>query len=150
MAPRIAHPTAWDHALAGRRVLVVEDEPLIAFMLEDALADAGAAVTTSNAGCGALDEVGRHAARFDAAVVDLGLPDMDGAEVVARLRAACPSLPLVVATGFDAGRAGRSIPAGGGPATVLLKPFDPAVLVATIASLVAEAERGALAEGVAA
>jgi CheY-like chemotaxis protein len=106
--------------------------------------------TTSNAGCGALDEVGRHAARFDAAVVDLGLPDMDGAEVVARLRAACPSLPLVVATGFDAGRAGRSIPAGCGPATVLLKPFDPAVLVATIASLVAEAERGALAEGVAA
>jgi len=135
IAPGIA---ASGRTLAGRHVLLVEDEALIAMMLKDALADAGCAVMVVGSGRCALDAAQAPAAlRFDALVVNLGLPDMDGAEVVARLRADRPGLPVLVETGSESC---PRIP--GEPTAVLVKPFDPATLVAAVAELIVQAQRG--------
>jgi len=78
--------------------------------------------------------------RFDAAIVDLFMPDMDGLQVIAAIHAADPSLPLIAASGFMF--AGQSCPqmpnfdamaAEAGAKASLYKPFRPDVLVKTIA-----------------
>lgn len=58
----------------------------------------------------AVDAVGRGEealaaaaiATFDAAILDLGLPDMDGMKVLTQLRCSCPELPAIVLTARDA------------------------------------------------
>ena len=100
------------------RVLVAEDEALIGLMLEDELRHRGHGAVLAWTAEAAL----RHAraGRFDLALVDIGLPDMDGIELVRRLRAADPGMPVVVCTGYAAGDAGlRGLPGG---VTVLQKP----------------------------
>jgi CheY-like chemotaxis protein len=157
MAPDIAHlPPAGRRPLEGRRILVVEDEALIAMMIEDALSHAGCAdVIVAGDGRTALDAVmpagpaagAAPACPIDAAVIDLGLPDINGGEVIARLRALWPSLPVLVETGTAPCGDGESRPADGfgldtrGPTAVLAKPFASEALVRAVASLIAEGER---------
>jgi CheY-like chemotaxis protein len=164
MAPDIAClPPAGRRPLEGRRILVVEDEALIAMMIEDALVQAGCAkVIVAGHGRAALGAVlpaagppaGDVAAAaapparpIDAAVVDLGLPDIGGAEVIARLRALWPSLPVLVETGMAPCGDGESRSAEGfgldrrGPTAVLAKPFATEALVRAVAALIAEGER---------
>jgi CheY-like chemotaxis protein len=156
MAPDIACPPPADRRpLEGRRILVVEDEALIAMMIEDALSHAGcAAVIVAGNGRTALDSVmpagpvagAAPACPIDAAVIDLGLPDIGGGEVIARLRALWPSLPVLVETGSVPCGDGESRPAGGfgldtrGLTAVLAKPFASEALIRAIASLIAEGE----------
>ncbi|MGQ0509077.1 MAG: response regulator [Betaproteobacteria bacterium] len=74
-------------------ILVVEDEPGIRNVLHSALAAEGYRVVDSPTGQrGALD-AGMH--KPDLAIVDLGLPDLDGVEVIRRIRAWSP-LPILV------------------------------------------------------
>jgi DNA-binding response OmpR family regulator len=82
-----------------RRVLLVEDEPRIAAFLEKGLRREGYEVVCSGDG-----DVGLYLAtaeRFDAVVLDLGLPGLHGADVLAALRAEHPDLPVVVLTARD-------------------------------------------------
>jgi len=130
-----------DRPLAGRRVLLVEDEALISMMIEDVLTDAGCAVTAAYDGRAALDAAAHLGSYgFDAAVVDLRLPDMSGEEIVVRLRAAWPSLPVLVVTGLSsASVAGLAM---GSPTIVLHKPFGSAKLVEAVKELIAGTARG--------
>jgi two-component system cell cycle sensor histidine kinase/response regulator CckA len=123
----------WPPRLAGRCVLVVEDQAIIAMHIEQTIREAGAAILLAPDGRGALALAGR-AERFDAAVLDLWLPDMDGAELAQRLRATHPGLPVLIESG--AARDGAACVIAGGPTAVLLKPFDPDELVRAIARLV--------------
>ena len=123
--------------LAGRCVLVVEDQAIITMHIEQTLREAGASVALAYDGRGALALAGR-VERLDAAVLDLWLPDMDGAELAERLRAMRPALPVVVETGAPFMAVAHVI--AGGPTAVLEKPFGPAELVAAIVRLI---ERGA-------
>ena len=59
---------------------------------------AAAAYPCRHAGCG-LERLASE--EFDVALVDLSLPDAAGIEVVVRLHASFPALPLVVVTGLD-------------------------------------------------
>ncbi|HEX6178729.1 MAG TPA: PAS domain S-box protein, partial [Thermoanaerobaculia bacterium] len=100
--PRADHAQAHDVAAAHsgcnvRRILLVEDEPSVAEgvrMMMQCVDVEVRHVSHGSEAVAALQEGG-----IDAAVVDLNLPDMDGHEVCARLRAARPDLPIVVATG---------------------------------------------------
>ena len=90
-------------SLADVRVLVVEDERWVRESLEHALGwndralcHAGSAATAAEA----LRLVESGLA-FDVALVDLGLPDLPGAELIARLRALRPSAIAVVFTVYD-------------------------------------------------
>jgi CheY-like chemotaxis protein len=128
--------------LQGRRVLVVEDEALIALMVQDTLTEAGAEVAIVHDAMAALAAfAGGH---FDAAVVNPGLPDLSGVVVISRFRAARPRLPVVVTTGsaekFSAD--GSLVVGGVAPTAVLEKPFDPIAIVEVLADLIAASERG--------
>ena len=93
------------------RVLVVEDDPDLARQLADALADAGYAV--DRAADGDEGHFLGDTEPYDAVVLDLGLPGMDGATVLERWRRDGRDMPVLILTardrwsekvaGFDAG-----------------------------------------------
>ncbi|OYZ67606.1 MAG: DNA-binding response regulator, partial [Rhizobiales bacterium 24-66-13] len=66
------------------KILVVDDEPAIHRFLAPALMAAGYEVAAAEDGGRALREIATHPP--DAVVLDLGLPDMDGKDVIRRLR----------------------------------------------------------------
>jgi two-component system OmpR family response regulator len=78
------------------RVLVVEDEPRLAEDLARALGEAGYAVDQAADGERA-DFLG-HTERYDAVVLDLGLPKLDGLTVLRRWRAAGVTMPVLMLT----------------------------------------------------
>ncbi|MGE0178517.1 MAG: response regulator [Sphingomonas sp.] len=82
---------------SGRTILIVEDEPLIAMMLEDFLAELGHEVVGT---CDSVETALDHVARggFDVAIVDVQLKDGERAWPVAD-RLAETGTPFVIATG---------------------------------------------------
>ncbi|MBP2370867.1 response regulator transcription factor [Pseudonocardia parietis] len=102
------------------RILVAEDEPRIASFLKKGLVTAGFEVTVVAEGAG----VYAHAVGggFDLLVLDIGLPGMDGFDVLRRLRAAGSAIPVVILTARDSVQdtvAGLS----GGADDYMAKPF---------------------------
>lgn len=78
------------------RLLVVEDEPVLALRLQQTLEAAGFAVDVAYDG-----EEGWHLGdteAYDAAVLDLGLPKIDGVSILQKWRAAGRSLPVLILT----------------------------------------------------
>ncbi|WP_327290044.1 response regulator transcription factor [Streptomyces sp. NBC_01198] len=82
------------------RVLVVDDETPLADLLSMALRYEGWQVRTEGDGAGALRAA--RESRPDAVVLDVMLPDMDGLEVLARLRRETPDVPVLFLTAKDA------------------------------------------------
>jgi len=76
------------------RILVVDDEPAILRFLRTSLSAQQYSVCEAESGSAALDMLARGG--FDALVLDLGLPGIDGFEVIQRLRAAGNAIPIVV------------------------------------------------------
>jgi DNA-binding NarL/FixJ family response regulator len=83
------------------RLLIVDDHTLLRQVLQAALANHPRLRVVGEAGTGAeaLAEARRLAP--DVVVLDLGLPDMDGIEVIHRLRAELPSTEVVILTGSE-------------------------------------------------
>ncbi|WP_048440933.1 response regulator transcription factor [Caenimonas sp. SL110] len=81
------------------RVLVVEDEPHLRANLVQAMADAGYAVDAASDGKQALDM--GSVEPYDAVVLDLGLPVLDGITVLKRWRAAGIATPVLLLTARD-------------------------------------------------
>ena len=79
---------------SSARVLVVDDEPAITRFLRAGLASQGYIVSEAGTGSAALDVLTRNAP--DLMVLDLGLPDMDGIEIIKRVRASGSALPIIV------------------------------------------------------
>lgn len=116
------------------RILVAEDEPLAAMVVEEILLELGHEVTLAADGKAALD-LAEHQ-RFDVLVTDLAMPRMPGWELIPRLRAGQPHLPIVVMTGFvPPGVAASLDEAGPGPLVLLQKPFDLSSLVDAVAEV---------------
>jgi two-component system KDP operon response regulator KdpE len=74
-------------------VLVIEDEPEIRRFLRSSLATEGYRVVESEGGERGATAAGSH--KPDLAIVDLGLPDIDGVEVIRRIRSWSP-MPIIV------------------------------------------------------
>ncbi|MET0987134.1 MAG: response regulator, partial [Steroidobacteraceae bacterium] len=83
------------------RILIVEDEALVQMLLADNLDAMGFSVAAASTATEALNKVRLLGGDFDAAIVDLGLPDAKGDALVKELRALYPSLPLVISSGAD-------------------------------------------------
>jgi len=81
------------------RVLLVEDEELVRMLTADGLVDAGYEVVEAATGADALRRLEAEPGAFGGAVVDLGLPDMPGADLVRTLVARYPELAIVIASG---------------------------------------------------
>jgi CheY-like chemotaxis protein len=79
--------------------LVIEDEALVRMFLLDQLEDLGLEAMEAGTAAEGLRNARGHQ-QIDVAIVDRGLPDRDGLEVVAELRTQLPSLPVIVASGY--------------------------------------------------
>jgi CheY-like chemotaxis protein len=109
------------------RVLVVEDEALIRMTTTTLIEDLGHAVIEAADGAQALALL-RDDPAIDVLMVDLGLPDMDGRELVACARALRPQMAVIVATGSgELWNIEDTVP--------LPKPYDEAMLRAAFAAL---------------
>ena len=111
-------------------VLVVEDEEMIRMMAADMLDALGAGVIEAATAAEALDAA-RSPERFDAAIVDLSLPDGLGDELALRLRALRPSLPVIMTTGHDEGMISEEV-RGLDRLVLLPKPYEMAALDAAL------------------
>jgi signal transduction histidine kinase/DNA-binding response OmpR family regulator len=80
-----------------RRILVIDDEPLIRCAVADYLADCG--YETATAGDGAEGLAKARAGQFHVVLVDLQMPRVDGLEVIATLKDEQPELPVIVVSG---------------------------------------------------
>jgi len=90
------------------RLLVVEDEPNILELLSASLRYAGFDVVTAAAGTEAVQAAQRH--RPDLIVLDVMLPDMDGFDVVRRLRSGGARVPVVFVLRRTSGDSGEPTP----------------------------------------
>jgi two-component system, OmpR family, KDP operon response regulator KdpE len=119
------HPSARP---APARVLIVEDEPALLRALRINLRARGYAVATVATGREALAEARRHPP--DVVLLDLGLPDLDGSEVIRELRG-WSRAPVIVLSG----RAGSGDKIGAldaGADDYVTKPFDMEELLARL------------------
>jgi signal transduction histidine kinase/PAS domain-containing protein len=129
-----APPGAVD--LGGVRVLVVDDEPDTRDLFRRVLEDCGAEVLTAGNARDAVEAVRAHRPRV--LLSDIGMPDVDGYELLRRVRAlgadAGGELPAIALTAFaraeDRARALRA-----GFSEHVSKPVEPALLIATVAAI---------------
>ena len=119
-----------------RTILVVEDEPRIASLVRDYLEHAGFAVLTAGDGAGGLALA--RARRPDAIVLDLGLPKVDGLDVIRSLRRDS-SVPIVVLTARG-DETDRIIGLELGADDYVVKPFSPKELVARMRAVLRRAD----------
>jgi DNA-binding response OmpR family regulator len=114
------------------RVLVIEDETRIAEILRTALKRAGFAVDTAERCADA--QLALAGFQYDAAILDLGLPDGDGLTLLAQLRSEKQLLPVLVLTARDAVEE-RVIGLDAGADDYLIKPFAVVEVIARIKAL---------------
>lgn len=127
------------------RVLIVEDEPTIAAQLTDALTAAGYAVDVAGNGVDAHFQGSDENQPFDAVVLDLGLPQMDGLTVLKKWRTAGRTMPVLILTARDNWHEKVSgIDAGADD--YLTKPFHMEELLARLRALIRRAGGHASAE----
>jgi two-component system, OmpR family, response regulator MprA len=117
---------------SAQRVLVVEDDPAIARVLELELGEAGYRVEVAPAGSEGLAAMERH--RPDLVVLDVRLPDMDGLSVCRRARRSGHDMPILMLTALD--RVGdRVVGLDAGADDYLAKPFAIEELLARLRAL---------------
>jgi CheY-like chemotaxis protein len=110
-------------------VLVVDDEVIIAMAAEAVLSGQGHVALLATGVEEAIGLAG-EAPRLDAAVVDLQLGAGSGAELIGKLRARWPGLPVVISTGYALNAEERAtLNPTGGRTVVLKKPWDEAELL---------------------
>ena len=119
------------------RVLVVEDDPILASVIADALRDGGFRVDLLHDGDAVADHVRRHAPH--AVLLDLGLPGRDGMAVCRELRE-FSTVPLIMVTA-RAGSADRMQGLDTGADDYLCKPFEPGELIARLRALLRRARQ---------
>jgi signal transduction histidine kinase/DNA-binding response OmpR family regulator len=113
---------------SGPLILVIEDDMAAAEMIRSQLTEGGyrvALVASGHAGLGAARRLQPHAI-----TLDLGLPDLDGWEVLYRLKndPATQGIPVLIVSARDQGQVGFSL----GAVDYLVKPVDPKRLLAAL------------------
>ncbi|MET8006481.1 response regulator transcription factor [Nonomuraea glycinis] len=123
------------------RLLVVDDEPALREALQSSLEFEGYQVVTANDGQAALEELARTP--YDAVLLDVMMPRLDGLTACRRLRAAGDHVPVLMLTARDAvGDRVSGLDAGADD--YLVKPFELDELLARVRALL---RRGALSAG---
>jgi len=126
---------------ALKRVLVVDDDPIVARSIDRTLAAKGYAVISAGNGPEALDKLARE--DYDVVYTDIKMPGMDGLEVAARIKASRPWLPVVIVTGYGTD-ANESKARGIGVAGFLRKPLSPEMIETSAADALLAPECPAL------
>ena len=102
-------------------VLIVDDEKNYPRILGAVLEEEGFEVLTANSGAEALEEL--HASDIDLVLTDMKMPEMDGIDLLAKIKASNPQLPVIMMTAH--GTVDKAVEAmEKGAYSYLLKPFD--------------------------
>ena len=125
------------------RILVVEDEPTLAAQLAEGVREAGYAVDMAHNGLDA--HFMGDTEPFDAVVLDLGLPQMDGITVLKKWRAARRTMPVLILTARDNWHE-KVAGIDAGADDYLTKPFHMEELLARLRALIHRAGGHASAE----
>ena len=128
------------------RILIVEDEPNLSRQLRQTLQQAGYAVDSAMDG-----EEGQYLGeteQYDAVILDLGLPEVDGLTVLDRWRKAGRKMPVLVLTARDSW-SDKVAGLDAGADDYLAKPFQSEELIARLRALIRRASGNASAEMVA-
>jgi PAS domain S-box-containing protein len=141
-----AGSTTLDGSLRGLKVLLVDDEPDTLMMYREALESAGAQVQTASNGHAALQLADAYTP--DLLVTDLGLPGMDGYELLRafRTRPGTNKCPAVAVSAY-ARLEDRTRALAAGFQAHVAKPIDPAALVAMLRSAVSGKTSGVISRG---
>jgi DNA-binding response OmpR family regulator len=123
-------------------IVVVDDEPNIADLVDLYLAREGFRVLKAGTGEGGLQAVKDHRPRL--VVLDVGLPDVDGLEVCKRLRATS-AIPVIFLTARDS-EVDRVVGLELGGDDYVTKPFSPAELVARVKAVLRRVDGGSAAD----
>lgn len=125
--------------LTGWRLLLVEDEVLVAQTLEEALSETGFTIHHASSGAAGMVALEQNAERFGALLTDIRLqrPGPDGFELANRARELSPAIPVLYMSGDSAIEwAARGVP----DSVMLQKPFPISQLVATVSNLLHKLE----------
>ncbi len=143
-SPLTAPPRGWpqhprSHAAVTTKVLIADDEPTVRALAETMLVQAGFEVILATDGEQTLAAVDRHGDQIGCIVLDLVMPRMDGAQVIAALKRAESRIPIIVSSGFPQAFLAGQI-ADGDVAAMLSKPYTAADLVETVDSVLLGAD----------
>ncbi len=111
-------------------VLVVEDDPCVADVVAHLLTRHGHRVVRAADGAEASRCFATHEKVLSLALIDCGLPDIDGVALARVIRKLAPDLPIVMTSGWDNADA-RALTEHG-PTVFLQKPFFPADVVKVV------------------
>ncbi|HWM45169.1 MAG TPA: response regulator transcription factor [Burkholderiales bacterium] len=123
----------------AERILLIEDDSRLAAMVSEYLGAAGYRIAIASNGVQGLEQLGK--APYDALVLDLSLPDMDGLEVCRQLRAHWDLPVLMLTARGDA--MDRIVGLEIGADDYLPKPFEPRELLARLKAIL---RRGKLSQ----
>jgi two-component system cell cycle sensor histidine kinase/response regulator CckA len=119
----------------GMRAIVVDDEDPVRRIACRFLERAGFEVAAASSASEALALAPDAGSGWNLAVVDLTMPDCDGAELARRLRDRDPNLPVLLVSGYDESEAPR-VGLTDAPTGFLQKPFASRDLLAAIEGLI--------------
>jgi DNA-binding response OmpR family regulator len=106
-----------------RHALLVEDELLVAMATTEALEELGFHVLEAASAARALELAAAHKGAIAVAMIDLGLPDRPGEELIRELRTLYPAVPIIIATGRGAGAIDANVRSLRNLA-IVTKPYD--------------------------
>lgn len=118
-------------------ILIIDDSEIVRSFLTDALTEAGYEVVEAENGTKGLEAF--HEQKPDCVLLDVLMPDIDGLEVLKRIREENEDLPVLVMTGDDPGWARRTCESYGATG-FLSKAFDAEKLVETVENVILDAE----------
>ena len=124
------------------RILLIEDDPRLAEMVKNYLGEAGFSVSIAGTGGAGIALEARET--FDALILDLMLPDMDGLDVCRQVSARGETPILMLTARGDA--MDRVVGLEMGADDYLPKPFEPRELLARLRAILRRGKRGAAAE----
>ncbi len=113
---------------ATKRVLVIDDDPVVGKSFDRVLSPKGYAVISAADGEEALDKLGRE--HYDVVFTDIKMPGMDGLEVAKRIKGTNPWMPVVIVTGYGS-EANEMQARQLGVSHFLHKPLTPELIEAT-------------------
>ena len=115
---------------ALRKVLVVDDDPVVGKSFNRVLSGKGYIVVTAEDGYEALQKL--QSEHYDMVFTDLRMPGMDGVEVAEKVKAMQPWTPVVIVTGYGSGKSEERARAAG-VSQFLHKPLSPEMIEASAA-----------------
>ena len=102
---RPEHPDQTAQMAGSGTVLLVEDDEMLCALTEEMLTGMGFTVLAAKDGVEAVEVFREHGDEIGCVLMDLTLPNMDGWQTLAALRALRPDLPVVLVSGYDEARA---------------------------------------------